>query len=105
MSDFFNKDQYLPFLFIDACLKKDLRKVEACLLLGVNPNTVSEDGKWSGLSVASFENEPQLLDLMLKQPDIDINLPTSATIHRSNWAHFGRHTPLMFNDSNLKRKP
>ena len=61
----FPKDQTLPYLFINACLQKDLKKVEACLLLGVNPNTVSEDGKWSGLSVAAFKNVPQLLNLML----------------------------------------
>ena len=71
-----NTEQKLGFHFITFCQENDVEKVNYCIKLGVNVNTVSEDGVLSGLTIASMENFPELLELLLSQPDIDVNLTT-----------------------------
>ena len=78
-------DKKLSYLFITSCEENNIKKVGACIILGVDVNTVSEDGKWSGLTIAAHKNYIKLLDLLLSQPAIDVNLAT-----KSKW------TPLMF---------
>ena len=39
--------------FIQHCLDNDLEKVKDCLSSGVDVNTVSEDGRWSGRIIAN----------------------------------------------------
>ena len=46
--------------FIQHCLDNDLEKVKDCLSSGVDVNTVSEDGRWSGLTIAAHYNFPGL---------------------------------------------
>ena len=89
-----NSDNKLSFLFITSCQENELDGVKACLLLKVNVNTVSEDGKWSGLTIAAHKKFPQLLDLLLSQPGIDVNLATVAeSVTGRSW---GNWTPLLF---------
>ena len=90
-------DKKLSYLFITSCEENNLKKVGACITLGVDVNTVSEDGKWSGLTIAAHKNYIKLLDLLLSQPAIDVNLATLENITngakkqtKSKW------TPLMF---------
>ena len=69
-------DKKLSYLFITSCEENNIKKVEACITLGVDVNTVSEDGTWSGLTIAAHKNYIKLLDLLLSQPAIDVNLAT-----------------------------
>ena len=55
------------------CEENNLERVTECLSRGVDVNTVSEDGHWSGLTIAAKENFPVLLDVLLFHPDIKIN--------------------------------
>ena len=67
-------------LSIASCQENNLDKVKACLLLKVDVNTVS---KKAGLTIAAHKNYPQLLDLLLSQPGIDVN-KTSTVIVTGN---------------------
>ena len=71
-----------------------MEKVNYCIKLGVDVNTVSEDREWSGLTIAAHKKFPHLLDLLLSQPGIDVNLTTTESVtQKKNW---GNWTPLMF---------
>ena len=63
---------------IDYCHGNQLEEVKACLTLKVDVNTVSEDGRWSGLTVAAYKNYTELLEILLSQPQIKINNTTDA---------------------------
>ena len=78
--------------FLNACWGSDLVNVKDCLEMGVDVNTVSEiyGHALSGLAVAAFKDYPELLDLLLSQPGINVNLPTRHSFISSEW------TPLMF---------
>jgi len=71
--------------FIQNCRDNKLDGVTDCLSRGVDVNTVSEDGRWSGLTIAAEKNYPELLEILLSHPDIKINNKTS-----------GHWTALMF---------
>ena len=58
---------------IDYCWGNQLEEVKACLTLKVDVNTVSEDGRWSGLNIAAKKNNLELLEILLSHPDIKIN--------------------------------
>ena len=89
-----NSKKQLFHLFITSCQDNELDKVKACVLLGVDVNIVSEDGQWSGLTIAAHKKFPQLLDLLLSQPGIDVNLATVAeSVTGRSW---GNWTPLLF---------
>ena len=62
--------------FLQYCYLNNLEKVRDCLARGVDVNTVSEDGDWSGLNIAAYKNYLKLLDVLLSQPDIKINKAT-----------------------------
>ena len=59
--------------FVRACKNNDLKGVSDCLSRGVDVNTVSEDGRWSGLTIAAEKNYPELLEILLSHPDIKLN--------------------------------
>ena len=59
--------------FLQHCQDNNLDGVTDCLSRGVDVNTVSEDGKWSGLFIAAEKNYTDLLEILLSHPDIDIN--------------------------------
>ena len=46
----------LESLFIQHCRNNNLERVRICISRGVDVNTVSEDGRWSGLIIAAMEN-------------------------------------------------
>ena len=66
--------------FLKYCQENNLRKVRESLSRGVDVNTVSENGRWSGLTIAAHKNYPELLDILLSQPDIKINQTTDSCI-------------------------
>ena len=65
--------------FLNNCERNNLEEVKSCLSQGADVNTVSEDGRWSGLTIAAHKNNTELLDILLSQPDIEINKTTDAT--------------------------
>ena len=46
--------------FLKCCQKNDLKRAESCLSLKVDVNTVSEDGRWSGLTIAAHKGRVHL---------------------------------------------
>ena len=70
--------RFLSEEFIKYCQENTLEKVKACLTLEVDVNTVSEDGLWSGLTIAAHKNYLELLDILLSHPAIKINQTTDA---------------------------
>ena len=73
--------------FLKYCQSNDLKRAEACLTLDVDVNTVSEDGHWSGLTIAAYKNYTELLEILLSHPQIKINKTTHAAgvSVRSRW--------------------
>ena len=80
--------------FLQHCEENELEEVRACLTRKVDVNRVSEDGHWSGLTIAAHKNYLELLDLLLSHPDIKIN----QTTNHSGWFGLNRRqwTALMF---------
>ena len=74
--------------FLQHCNANNLDGVTDCLSRGVDVNTQSWNGYWSGLTIAADKNYPDLLDILLAHPDIKIN----NTNARSGWYW----TALMF---------
>ena len=74
--------------FLQHCNANNLDGVTDCLSRGVDVNTQSWNGYWSGLTIAADKNYPDLLDILLAHPDIKINNTTA----RSGWYW----TALMF---------
>ena len=59
--------------FLKYCSENNLAKVTDCLSRGVDVNTVSADGCWTALTIACARNYPELLNILLSHPDIDLN--------------------------------
>ena len=59
--------------FLKYCWENKLDKVSDCLSRGVDVNTVSEDGCWTGLHIACYKGYPELLKLLLEEPNLDVN--------------------------------
>ena len=68
----------LSKFFLNSCWTNDLEKVRECLDQGVDVNIVKElrsgEKKYSGLTIAAEKNYPELVDLLVSQPGIDVNL-------------------------------
>ena len=64
--------------FIEACANNELEKVIACCgSLGLDVNTVSEDGE-SGLRTAAENNSEDVVAWLLAQPEIEVNIVTNG---------------------------
>ena len=61
---------------VELCKKGDLEEVKAALQRGVDVNTKDEDG-WTGLILAVKNNHNSVAALLLKTPNIDVNLQIS----------------------------
>ena len=59
--------------FLKYCQANNLDKVRDCLSRGVDVNTVSQDGRSSGLTIAARMNHTELLEILLSHPHIKIN--------------------------------
>ena len=59
--------------FIEACKSNNLKRLTDCLSRGVDVNTVSEDGCWTGLHIACYKGYVELLNLLLEEPNLDVN--------------------------------
>ena len=62
--------------FLQHCRDNNIREVKDCLTQGTDVNTVSEDGRWSALTIAAHKSSPELLNILLSHPDIQINKTT-----------------------------
>ena len=62
--------------FLQHCREHNLDGLRESLSYGVDVNTVSEDGHWSGLTIAATRNYLKLLEILLSHPDIEINNTT-----------------------------
>ena len=76
-------------LHLEACKSNNLEKVVASITLGVDVNSVSEDGEESGLTVAADKGYLQLLEFLLNQPKINVNIKVKHPL-------YGQWTPLIF---------
>ena len=79
--------------FIEHCKDNNLEGVRDCLSRGVDVNTVSGGGRFSGLRIAVDKNYPELLEILLSHPQIKINKPTDALGIKLSGQQF---TALMF---------
>ena len=80
--------------FLAFCFSGKLDEVSACLTLKADVNAKSEDGFWSALTIAVHMNKPELLEVLLSHPNIDVNLTSSHASHKSG--NIYQWTPLMF---------
>ena len=80
------KRENLARKFLENCHENNLVGVTKSMSRGVDVNTVSEDGRWSGLTIAAEKNYPELLEM--SHPDIEINNTTPSSA--------GWWTALMF---------
>ena len=71
-------------MFLARCLENNLEDVKSCMSQGADVNTVSRNGRWSGLTWAADKNHTELLDVLLSHTDIEVNKTP------------GRRTALMF---------
>ena len=85
----------LPILYIEACKSNNLEKVIASITLGVDVNSVSEDGMVSGLTVAADKGYLELLEFLLNQPKINVNIKVKYR-GATQW------TPLIYACNNNK---
>ena len=84
--------------FLDHCEANNPDGVRSCLSRGVDINAVSQDGRWSGLTIVAHMNHTELLEILLTHPDIKINKPTESLIrlhHCQKIVKGGKFTALM----------
>ena len=61
--------------FIEYCRTNQLAQVTACVeIIGVDVNTVSRDGKWSGVFAAAHHGSTDVLQWLLAQPGIGMEI-------------------------------
>ena len=65
-------------IFISACSLNNVIKAELALSLGVDINTVSRDGRWSGLTAAAWNGSQKIVKMLLEKPEIDVNIITDG---------------------------
>ena len=65
-------------VFISACSLNNVIKAELALSLGVDINTVSRDGRWSGLTAAAWNGSQKIVKMLLEKPEIDVNIITDG---------------------------
>ena len=66
--------------FLQECKNNNPGFLIDCLSRGVDVNTVSEDGRWSGLTIAAQYNYPELLEILLSHHHIKVNNTTKVTL-------------------------
>ena len=84
-----------PKTFIKYCENNELERVKDCLSRGVDVNALSEEGRWSGLTLTARQNNTDLLELFLSHPHIKINLAVDAGGVEADWAAY-QWTALVF---------
>ena len=85
--------RYMSKMYLQYCKDNKLEDVRACLSEGVDVNAVSDNGRWSALTIAAHKNLPDLLELVLSQPGIKVNMTTDAKA--AGWSEC-QWTPLTF---------
>ena len=65
-------------VFIDSCKRNNVAKARMALSLGVDINCVTEDGKWSGLTVAAANNALEVVTWLLGVPGLEVNIRTEG---------------------------
>ena len=59
--------------FLQDCWHNNQEGVRDCLSRGVDVNSLSEDGRWSGLTIATRKNYLELVEIFLSHPQIKID--------------------------------
>ena len=65
-------EKSLNELFLEACENGEEAKVNAAIVLGVDVNTKYTNGQ-TGLILATWNQHENVVNILLAQPDIDIN--------------------------------
>ena len=74
------KRENLARKFLENCHENNLVGVTKSMSRGVDVNTVSEDGQWTGLTIAADKNYQELLEILLSHPDIKVNNTVTIAI-------------------------
>ena len=69
--------------FITACSIDNVIKAELLLNCGVDPNSVSRDGSWSGLTAAAWNGRRKIVKMLMGKPEIDVNIITDGDVDGS----------------------
>ena len=77
--------------FLDFCKENNVEKAFHYLVLVKDINMVSDDKKWSALTIASYNNSQGTVEWLLRNPSIDVNIPTVACLNDGK-----KWTALMF---------
>ena len=77
---------------VKLCEDGDLEEVKAALQRGVDVNTKDEDGE-TGLMVAVENNHNSVVELLLKTPNIDVNL-------KSDWGNCALYHAVYYSRNN-----
>jgi len=72
-------EHHLIELFLEACRRGDLYKVEAFLEAGVDVNSVTDYGEGFALMYAVQKKNLELLDLLLSQDNVDVNMVSNPS--------------------------
>ena len=72
-------EELLNLLLIKSCHENKLEDVKACLTLRADVNSLSQDGHWTPLTYAAFDQNLKLLEILLAQPGLNVN-KTSACV-------------------------
>ena len=88
-------------LFLRACTLNNLPEVKSLLAGGADVNwRWRNNGGWSGLHLAAVHNYQELLELLLAQPNLDVNIsdgphaPRTALMEASERRHYNIVTRL-----------
>ena len=67
--------------FFEACKRNKLCKASCMLSHMPCVNVVSDDGQWSALTIAAYNNSLDVLEWLLTLPGIDVNQRSLASIY------------------------
>ena len=73
-------DTTIKEIFLTACERNDLQKVQLLLGFGVDVNWKRHVGACSSLHIAVSKNSGELLELLLAQTGVDVNIRSNANV-------------------------
>ena len=82
--------------FIQHCQNSELERVTDCLSRGVDVNTVSGDGRWSGLTIAAWQENTELLSVLLSISIAMLSIITSVdVVNDRKWSPIVTTIPVL----------
>ena len=88
----FRQDPEQQQEFLKSCQKNDLKRAESCLSLKVDVNTLSEDGRWSGLTIAAHKGRVHLFS---NGPHSSGPKNSKKALKRTQSPHFINYSSLL----------